>query len=106
MLSRLGGYAGEITCVGLMGGDNDPGSVMSLCAILKKEYVRGIKTGWYSGREELPPAYRPGCLDYVKLGAFRKECGPLSSRTTNQRLYRIKADDFTMTDITSRFWRK
>ena len=40
-------------------------------------------------------------------------CGPLNSRTTNQRLYKVKhgstltdGKSYTLEDITSRFWHK
>ena len=39
-------------------------------------------------------------FDYVKVGPYKKEFGPLNERTTNQRLY------YHREDITSRFWRK
>ncbi len=101
----LDNYAGEVTCVGFMGGDNDPEAVMALCAAVKAGYGAHFRTGWYSGRPVLPATFRPEVVDYVKLGPYIPEAGPLGARATNQRLYRINAADGAMTDITARFWR-
>lgn len=98
-------YGHTITCLALMGGDNDPASVLQLLSLVRKACPH-LHTGWYSGREHLPTVfsqYPPPT--YVKLGPWRASCGPLSSPTTNQRLFRY-APDGTRTDITSRFWEK
>ena len=39
-------------------------------------------------------------FDYVKVGPYIAECGPLNEPTTNQRLY------YHGKDITFRFWHK
>ena len=45
-----------------------------------------------------------GLFDYVKVGGYKEEYGPLNKETTNQRLYEIGADGIK--DITYRFWKK
>jgi len=105
LLTLLDDYREEITCVGLMGGDNDPESVMRLFEIVRLNYGEKLRTGWYSGRQELPDCFRPEFLNYVKLGPYVEALGPLNAGTTNQRLYRIE-ESREMTDITSRFWKK
>ena len=98
-------YGNNITCVGLMGGDNDPESVLVLLAALKRTHPH-LKTGWYSGHATLPHCFSDyPAPDYVKLGPWREECGPLSSPTTNQRLYHY-LEDGSREDITSKFWKK
>ena len=97
-------YKGEITCVALMGGDNDPGAVQQVLAEVKHHYGTTLKTGWYSGRQELPADFNPAAFDYVKVGPYREALGALCDRTTNQRFYRVEADG-TFTDLTHRFWR-
>lgn len=94
-------YDGEITCVGLMGGDNDPAAVGELFALVRRVYGDKLKTGWYSGRAQLPKDFDPRLFDYVKLGPYIEACGPLKAATTNQRLYRFV--DGRQTDITARF---
>lgn len=96
-------YEGGITCVALMGGDADPSAVAAMLRRVREAYPR-LHTGWYSGREALPEGFTPEAFDYVKLGPWRAECGPLKERTTNQRLYRYHADGSRI-DITHRFWR-
>ena len=101
LLSLINDYRGEITCVGLMGGDGDPQAVMHLMDTVRLTYGSTLRTGWYSGHEELPKDFRPELFDYVKLGPWIEALGPLSSPTTNQRMYRIADGKFH--DITHRF---
>ena len=90
-----------ITCVCIMGGDANPSEVDDIAQDIK-EYYPELKVGWYSGRQELSKDIELGNFDYIKLGPYKEEFGPLNSRTTNQRLYQIK--NYKMLDITSRFW--
>ena len=53
----------------------------------------------YSGRPEVEPEIY-AAFDYVKVGPYVAELGPLNERTTNQRLYHHGED------ITFRFWHK
>ena len=99
-------YAGEITCVALMGGDNDPATVAALLLAIRQEHGGRLRTGWYSGREALPEGFVPEAFDYVKLGPWREACGPLSHPHTNQRLYRIDHTTGRMLDITARMQRR
>lgn len=103
LLALLADFEGEITCLGLMGGDNDPEGVARLFRKVKERYGTSLRTGWYSGRQMLPEQLSVADFDYVKLGPYQRELGPLNSRTTNQRLYRLT--EGKMEDITSRFWR-
>lgn len=104
LLSLLDNYRGEITCVGLMGGDNDPAAVMQLMDTIRLSYGNQLKTGWYSGRARLPEGFKPELFDYVKLGPYKAEHGPLNAPTTNQRLYRVESGE--LQDITYRFWKR
>lgn len=90
-----------ITCVLFMGGDADKEYLKELASHITK---LGLLVGWYSGDDELDlEEYRP-YFDYIKVGSYKKELGPLNSRTTNQRLYRIRDRKF-IDDITYRFWK-
>ena len=97
-------YRDDITCVALMGGDNDPAEVQRLLEYAKKNASFELKAGWYSGRDHFPEGFRPEVFDYVKIGPYRSQCGPLKSPSTNQRLYRFKGRE--KEDITGRFWKK
>lgn len=99
-------YASAITCIGLMGGDNDPEAVLDLAAYVRTHYEDRYKTGWYSGRTWTPPAPRlAASLNYLKLGPYIPSRGPLSSPDTNQRFYRVLPDG-TLEDLTPRFAKK
>ena len=104
LLGIIEDFIGEITCVGFMGGDNDPAEIVHLVHVVKDRYGDRLHTGWYSGRQQLPAGFTPDGFDYVKVGPYVKALGPLNSTTTNQRLYRIENGEFV--DITSRFWKK
>ena len=96
-----------VSCVSFMGGDADPAFVRELALWVKSEY-EGMKTCWYSGRglENARPFL--DALDFVKVGPYMDEYGPLDSKTTNQRFYRIthSEGENVLTDITSVFQEK
>jgi len=94
-------YAGEVTCIALMGGDADPAAVERLCAFVKRKM--GLHSAWWSGRADLPEGIDLSAFDYVKTGPYVAALGGLKSRNTNQRLYRVT--DGALHDITNRFWR-
>lgn len=93
-----------ISCVCFMGGDKEPWEVQRLAQRVKEE---GLKAAWYSGKSEIPEDIRLVNFDYVKLGPYIEERGPLNSRNTNQVMYKIDhiADRPFVVDITSRFWK-
>ena len=92
-----------ISCVSLMGGDADPSFVAVLCRSVKTLHPE-LKTCWYSGRgleqagEVLP------WLDFIKVGPYDEQAGPLDSPTTNQRFYRVNNEE--LEDWTSKFLKK
>ena len=94
-----------ITCVCFMGGDKEPWEIQRLAKFVKE---KGLKVAWYSGKQELHEDIRLANFDYVKLGPYVEELGPLTSPTTNQVMYKIDhlADKPFVVDITSRFWKK
>ena len=102
----LARYGSMITCVAFMGGDSEPEEVVRWA-----EYVRPLKTAWYSGRPSYPNNQSNQIIpnlqnpfDYVKLGPYIESLGGLKSPTTNQRLYKRVGDEWQ--DITSSFWKK
>ena len=91
-----------ITCVCIMGGDANPSEVDDIAQDIK-EYYPELKVGWYSGRQELNKDIELSNFDYIKLGPYIEEFGPLNSKTTNQRFYKVNGKE--LIDITSRFWK-
>lgn len=90
-----------ITCICFMGGDREPEEINRLA-----NYVRNksnLKICWYSGKQDLSDKIDLKNFDYIKLGPYIPEKGPLNTKTTNQKLFAIQNE--IMTDITSRFWK-
>jgi len=91
-----------ITCVCFMGGDR---SLDELKKLSRAVFAHELKRAWYSGRSELPQEILT-YFEYIKVGPYIKERGPLDSETTNQRLYRIIPQDtgsYLAKDITPFF---
>ena len=96
-----------ITCVAFMGGDADPDYIVDLATTVKTENPN-LKVAWYSGRESLRLSLMHLlAFDYIKLGPYIKEKGPLNKPTTNQHLYMKKYKEgggVEFIDITNKFW--
>ena len=89
-----------IDCFLFMGEGKDYSRLMELVRYIKENY--SIKVAIYSGRDEVEIEYY-GLFDYVKVGSYKEECGPLNKETTNQQLYEIGANGIK--DITYKFWK-
>lgn len=94
-----------ITCLGLMGGDSEPKYVNTIAKAVKQLY--DIRVGWYSGRSHLSEDIDLANFDYIKLGPYIEENGPLNSKTTNQIMLEIdnSCGKSITKDITSKFWK-
>lgn len=99
-----------ITCICFMGGDSSPKEIDMFARCIKDLY--DIKVAWYSGRQELSKDINLKWFDFVKLGPYIEECGPLNSKTTNQRMYKVVTDNYEdgtsgyeLVDITYKFWK-
>lgn len=93
-------YSG-VTCIGFMGGDSNVMSVVGLSRYVKEKY--NLKVGWYSGKETLNKYIDLRFFDYIKIGPYIEELGPLDNPNTNQRMYKIENGE--MMDVTNRFWK-
>lgn len=85
-------------CFLFLGEGGDHEALLALARHIREAHP-GMSIALYSGREEVEPEIHE-LFDYVKVGPFIPERGPLNDRGTNQRLYHRGED------ITSRFWRK
>lgn len=107
-------YNKGISCVAFMGGDSNPKMVNGMARWIKRNY-RELKIAWYSGRQELSKNINLRNFDFIKLGPYEKDKGPLNKRTTNQRFYEIKKNNtleisllqkrWILEDITYKFWK-
>lgn len=90
-----------ITCVLFMGEGNDKESLINIAKYIKSKY--NLKIALYSGREDVEKELYK-VFDYVKVGPYIEEYGPLSKETTNQRLYQVINEEAI--NITDRFWKR
>lgn len=114
-LERLISENKGISCIAFMGGDSEPALVNLLAEVVKKH---GLLTCWYSGRQELSQEIDLENFNYIKLGPYVEELGPLTSETTNQRFYEVQLcreyvvdgenihPVYGLYDITEYFWKK
>ena len=90
-----------ISCIAFMGGDSEPKRIDALASFVTNHYQ--LKVAWYSGRQELSKEIDLQNFDAIKLGSYKEEFGPLNSRTTNQRFYKVSDGEWI--NITSKFWK-
>lgn len=76
-----------VDCFLFLGEGNDRKTLLDLAKSIKVS-KKDISLALYSGRKEVGDEYY-GCFDYIKIGPYHPEYGPLNSKTTNQRLYKI-----------------
>lgn len=94
-------YLKRATCVCFLGeGDGSCSARNELRLHAEQAQQLGLKTCLYSGRD-VPLEEWMHCFDYVKLGSYKEDLGPLDSQTTNQKLF--KKTDSTHEDITHIF---
>ena len=102
-----------ITCIAFMGGDSDPKSINNLAEYIKTwPSLEHLKVAWYSGRQELSKYINLKWFDFIKLGPYIEEFGPLNSKTTNQRFYQVikshyedGTSGYELLDTTYKFWK-
>jgi len=87
-----------VNCFLLLGEGKDPEALLRIAEYLRVHHP-DLERAVYSGRPEVEPEIY-AAFDYVKVGPYVAELGPLNERTTNQRLYHHGED------ITFRFWHK
>ena len=100
-LRRLIKHNSGISCIAFMGGDSEPKRIDALASFVTNHYQ--LKVAWYSGRQELSKEIDLQNFDFIKLGPYIEELGPLNSKNTNQRFYKVNGKE--LEDITSKFWK-
>ena len=94
-----------ISCVCFMGGDSDLEELYNLFKFMPLLFTH-LKVAWYTGRENVPKDLPP--IDYIKIGPYKEEFGPINVSTTNQKMYKFDKRNFYIADpeiITSKFWK-
>ena len=107
-LRRLIKHNSGISCIAFMGGDSEPKRIDALASFVTNHYQ--LKVAWYSGRQELSKKIDLQNFDVIKLGPYIEELGPLTSKTTNQRMYKVVYNHYEdgtagyeLNDITHKF---
>lgn len=102
-----------ITCVSFMGEGNDLNGIFLLGTYIKNEYP-DLKVALYTGLEDIPQRFVE-YFDYLKLGPYIEEFGPLDKETTNQKMFKKEENSMALIgykwqsgwcDITNKFWNK
>lgn len=95
-----------ITCVCFMGEGKEPMEIYNLGIHIKEKYPE-LKIGIYTGGEDIDDFFY-GLFDYIKIGPYIEELGPLNKKTTNQRLYKLiqNIHGYVPEDITEKFWKE
>lgn len=97
-----------INCICFLGGDSSHKEINTLAKYIKKFYP-SLKVAWYSGKEYLSPEIDLINFDFIKLGPYIEEKGPLNNPNTNQVFWKvIHFNDGTCTfsDYTFKFQNK
>lgn len=86
-----------VNCVLLLGEGKDPETLREMARQIRQRHP-DVETALYSGRVAVEDELFD-LFDFVKVGPYIKEFGPLNNPGTNQRLYHHRED------ITSIFWK-
>ena len=103
MLDKIIESNDGITCVCFMGGDNDIPTLHTLADHVKKNH--NLLAAWYTGGTLHPTADRSICgvFDFIKVGPYIEQYGPLNNPNTNQRFY-TKGSAMHKMDVNPRMW--
>ena len=94
-------YRRHATCICFMGeGKGEEADHAEMCEYVSIIHRVSMKAALYCGRDTIIESWMQR-FDYVKLGKYYPDKGPLTHRTTNQKLYMKNGCDWT--DITERF---
>ena len=95
-------YLTQATCVCFLGeGQGSKAEIEELSQYAVYANKLGLKTGLYCGRDAIIEPWMER-FDYLKLGSYQPNFGPLDAPSTNQRMYRKSENGYI--DITSMFW--
>lgn len=88
-----------ISAVCFMGGDSNPKEISNLAKYVKEN--TNLLVGWYSGRQELSPEINIDLFNFIKLGPYIEELGPIDKEGSNQKMYFV--ENGKLIDITHKF---
>lgn len=104
-IEKLIGENKGVSCICFMGHGGWSGWIeMEKYARHIKEKHKDMKVALFSGNKELP-LNELQVFDYIKVGPYIDELGPLNSPTTNQRMYKHISEN-KWQDITKHYQTK
>ena len=113
ILSYVGHAMNPITCITFLG---DGGNIEELGKLIEYAHKKGFLTCLYTGSTGVCNAITCSklTLDFIKVGRYLKEMGPLDSKGTNQKFYKIHylqlpdgtSNGWNLEDITYKFQKK
>ena len=113
LLNYAGRAKSPITCITFLG---DGGNLPDLGKLVEYCHKKGFLTCIYTGSTGVYEAviHSNKTLDYIKVGRYMKDMGPLDTPNSNQRFYRIHylqlqggtENGWTLEDLTYKFRRK
>lgn len=104
-IEKLIGKNNGVSCICFMGHGGWSGLIeMEKYARYIKEKYKDMKVALFSGSKELP-LNELQVFDYIKVGPYIDELGPLNSPTTNQKMYKNIGDN-KWKDITKHYQTK
>lgn len=95
-------YSFALTCVCLMGGDWEVEELKKIKQIVNNY---GLKIAIYSGSDRLETliTLKELRFNYIKIGSYQEKLGGLTSKNTNQKMYKLENGNYTdITDIFNR----
>lgn len=93
-------YKDFISCLCIMGGDQNMSEIEQALRIAKKY---NLNTCIYSGSDSIDMFENVlPLLDYIKIGCYNSELGGLDKKTSNQHMYKL-TDGTIKEDITYKF---
>ena len=103
-----------VDCICFMGGDNNPLTIVSMAKYIKEN--TDLLVGWYSGKQDINKDVLMNLeyFNFIKVGPYIEELGPLNNPNTNQRMYEVKMSKeidetgspiYGLVDITNKFWK-
>jgi len=111
-LDRLILYNSGITCICILGGNQDYEWLNKIFTHIMVKYPN-IKRAWYSGEDLITSINKTSLLvlDYIKVGSYINSMGGLNNINTNQRFYKIdmvrtenmNKNEIVLTDLTYKF---
>lgn len=95
-----------VNCFLFLGEGNDVDALLQIVRHINSRYP-SMAVALYSGLPEVDERVWD-VFDYVKIGSYLSDRGPLNNRSTNQRMYQLERGKGKRSaiDITERFWHK